>query len=259
MPPLGVDRPYPKVLLVDDDAISREVLGMVLEMHGFPVESAEDGAQALAALDTATKAASAEVILMDTQMPGLSGVELIRALREQTGARIVAISGSEPGEAIREAADGFLLKPIQAEDLVHLLEFDAARGELANVSAEAAVDSAKVADQITTPLIDPAVLGKLKAMMPAKAVEEIYSAVASDLTTRLAALKVAMDAADMAEVKQIAHAIKGGCGMVGLAGAGQAASRLETSNRHETWPKELSQLQLALNQLQSILGDGLPW
>jgi hypothetical protein len=47
--------------------------------------------------------------------------------------------------------------------------------------------------------------------------------------------------------------------MVGLSGARDAASRLETSNLTETWPKELLQLQLALGALQSILRDGLPW
>jgi HPt (histidine-containing phosphotransfer) domain-containing protein len=191
-------------------------------------------------------------------------VDLIQALRKQAGgstARIVAISGSEPGEAIRETADGFLLKPIQAEDLVRLLATDAPEGELANVAAEAVPHDAidQNIDPVIEPVIDQAVLGKLKAMMPAKAVEEIYSAVASDLATRLATLKAAMDAADVTEVKRIAHAIKGGCVMVGLSGAGQVASRLETSNSREAWPKELLQLQLALNHLQGILGDGLPW
>ncbi len=108
-------------------------------------------------------------------------------------------------------------------------------------------------------LIDSAVFDRFKAMMPRKAVEEIYSAVAADLAGRLPALEAAMRGGDAAEVQRIAHAIKGGCGMVGLTSAQQSASRLETSNLPGTWSKELVQLQFSLDQLRSILGVGLPW
>ena len=259
MPPPGAERPFPRILLIDDDAISREVLVMMLEMRGFPVESAEDGTQALAILKTANPAP--EAILMDTQMPGVSGLALIQALRDHSSARVIAISGSDPGSAIREAADGFLLKPIQAEDVVLLLESAPTTQEqtvVTNIHAQAAVE-VQSSDPVIDPIIDPAVLGKLKAMMPPKAVEEIYLAVAGDLKTRLAALEAAVNSGDPTEVKRIAHAIKGGCAMVGLSGAMEAASHLETSNLQETWPKELLQLRLALDGLQGILGDGLPW
>ena len=238
--------PLPTVLLIDDDAISREVLQMTLEMHGFAVETAEDGAEALALL--AGKNAQPELILMDTQMPGLSGLALIDALRGRTTARIVAISGSDPGEAVRKAADGFLLKPIEPETV------------LAWVDKAAVDDKPEVQDDKPrfAEAVDPVVLGKLKAMMPVSAVREIYAAVASDLTKRLVTLQAAMDATDSAEVARIAHAIKGGCAMVGLSSAREAASRLETSNLPETWTAELTHLHSALNGLEVMLGDNFP-
>ena len=238
--------PLPTVLLIDDDAISREVLQMTLVMHGFAVETAEDGAEALAL--HAGKNARPELILMDTQMPGLSGLALIDALRGCSTARIVAISGSDPGEAIRQAADGFLLKPIQPEDLLAWID-KTEPGAIAQVQAER---------QSGTDLIDAVVLGKLKAMMPASAVREIYAAVASDLTTRLVTLQAAMEGSNLAEVQRIAHAIKGGCAMVGLSSAREAASRLETSNLPVTWPTELAHLHSALNGLEVMLGDNFP-
>jgi HPt (histidine-containing phosphotransfer) domain-containing protein len=79
--------------------------------------------------------------------------------------------------------------------------------------------------------------------------------VASDLTILLATLQTAMNANDSAEVARIAHAIKGGCAMVGLSNAREAASRLETSNLPVTWPAELVQLQCALSALEVMLGD----
>lgn len=259
-------RQLPRILLIDDDAISLEVLSTVLEMNGFPVDCAEDGAKALEFLNTGKalpEVVLPEVILMDTQMPGLSGVELVTALRHCCDAKIIAISGSEVGAEIREATDGFLLKPVEIEALTALLEagFGAsaplksdakpnAESDLSSVSAEA--------EAFPNPLIDAVVLGKLKAMMTASAVTEIYTAVASDMTTRLVTLAAAMEAGDATEVARIAHTIKGGCAMVGFAIAAEAAARLEISNRSETWPNELSQLHFALDKLQSMLGDGLP-
>jgi CheY-like chemotaxis protein len=247
--------PRPKLLLVDDDAISREVLSMLFEMHGYPVACAEDGAEAIASVASELP----QVILMDTQMPGLSGLDLIRELRAKTRSRIVAISGSEVSDAIRQAADGFLLKPIQPGDLDALLAADS------EASSKAKQTAVAVPDNDGESVIDPQVLGKLKAMMPAAAVREIYAAVATDLAIRLKQLATAMEAGDAKEVARIAHTTKGGCSMVGLTAATQAAARLESSNPNPsnlkssnlngTWSKELAQLHSARNSLERILGD----
>lgn len=253
--------PLPTILLIDDDAISREVLQMTLEMHGFAVETAEDGATALARL--AEKDVQPELILMDTQMPGLSGLALIQALRGSSMARIVAISGSDPGGAIRQAADGFLLKPIEPGavlDWINQAEPDRTGPDRTgpDQTEPGALAQVQAGQESGANIVDPIVLGKLKAMMPASAVREIYAAVASDLTTRLATLQTAMNANDSDEVARIAHAIKGGCAMVGLSSAREAASRLETSNLPETWPAELAHLHSALKGLEVMLGDNFP-
>jgi CheY-like chemotaxis protein len=248
----GTARLLPRVLLIDDDAVSREVVAMMLEIHSFTVETAESGEAALALLD-GQDIDRTEVILMDLQMPGLSGAELIDALRARSAARIFAISGSEPGEDMRGVADGFLLKPVDMDGLVALLQPGAGHKteELLAIAAEAEPAG-------SSEVIDPAVLGKLKAMMPPAAVREIYAAVASDLKTRLVTLQSAMNASDVVEVKRLAHSIKGGCSMVGLTGASAAAARLETSNTTVTHPQELSQLHAALVALDGILGDNFP-
>jgi CheY-like chemotaxis protein len=268
MSPSSTIRPLPRVLLIDDDAISREVLSMMLEMHGLPVDSAEDGTQALEFVENA--AALPDIILMDTQMPGVSGARLIKALRQRLKernaspqTRIIAISGSEVGDAIHQAADGFLLKPIQVESVLALL-LDApassagtpAFGLQASEDQELA-ETPETHAVLDPAVFDPAVFGKLKAMMPQEALREVYAAVAADLETRLATLAAAMDAGDAAVVASIAHTIKGGCGMVGLSGATEAAARLETSNLPETWPRELLQLHFALGNLQGMLANGL--
>jgi len=248
----GTVRQLPRILLIDDDPISREVVAMMLEIHSFAVETAESGEAALALLD-GQDLDRTEVVLMDLQMPGLSGVNLIDALRARSAARIFAISGSEPSDDMRGIADGFLLKPIEMDGLVALLQpgRQEERETVLALAAEAEPSQASA-------LIDPAVLGKLKAMMPPAAVREIYVAVAADLKTRLVTLQAAMTASNVLEVKRLAHSIKGGCSMVGLTGATAAAARLEASNTTVTHPEELSQLHAALVALDGILGDNFP-
>lgn len=261
MSPPGAFR-HPRVLLIDDDVISREVISMTLEMHGYPVDSAEDGAQALEFLSRANASAAdvaPQIILMDAQMPGLSGVGLIEALRKSSKARIVAISGSV-NDQVRESADGFLLKPVDPESLEAILSEpgDAGEGE---IQLQAAVDlheSAGEENDAKDSVIDPAVLGKLRTMMPESAVREIYMATATDLASRLVTLSAAMHQGRASEVARVAHAIKGGCAMVGLSMARDAASRLETSNLSENWQSELTQLHFALDKLQGLLSDRLP-
>lgn len=262
-PPGTVKRP--RVLLIDDDVISREVISMTLEMHGYSVDSAEDGAQALEFLSRANVSAaeiSPEIILMDAQMPGLSGVGLIEALRRNSRARIIAISGS-PNDQVRESADGFLLKPVDPEALEAVLSGpEALAAREAGVELQGSADLPAGADNAredAPDVIDPVVLGKLRAMMPESAVREIYLATATDLASRLVTLSAAMSQGRASEVARVAHAIKGGCAMVGLSIARDAAARLEISNQSNSWQSELSQLHFALDKLQGLLSDRLPW
>src|SRR5882724_8025728 len=67
----------PEVLVVDDDRGVREALDLGLALEGFTVRLAEDGEEALEQV----AGRSPSVIVLDVTMPGLSGVEVVRALR----------------------------------------------------------------------------------------------------------------------------------------------------------------------------------
>jgi len=69
---IGEKHELPKILLIDDDLVSREVIATVLTLHGHMVQTADSGEEALELLDAGTF--TPEVILMDAQLPGLKGV-----------------------------------------------------------------------------------------------------------------------------------------------------------------------------------------
>lgn len=243
------ERRLPIVLLIDDDLVSREVAATVLTMAGFTVHTAEDGDVALDML--AREVCRPGAILMDAQMPGLSGIKLIAELRGRTSARIYAISGSNAPPEVADAADGFLLKPFNAESLRKLI--DGYQAE----SGPTLLDP-------NEPVISTEVLSQLRKVMPEPAVRQIYSAVVNDLSARIEALGVAIAKGDTGEIRRIGHAIKGGCGMAGALQAARLGALLEATplgakdNQLDNSAILLSDLRAAAQGLERMLDADLP-
>ncbi len=108
----------PSVLVVDDDPEMRELLLDVLRNEGYEVAQAQDGAEAVLALRTR----SYDVIVMDKNMPGPSGLDLLPGFRRVSPAsRIIMMTafGDVPSymEAVEKGAVEFLFKPFRMEEM----------------------------------------------------------------------------------------------------------------------------------------------
>ena len=208
----------PVTLLIDDDLVSREIVSTLLSLSGVVVHAAEHGDAALSLLDKGLCAPA--LILMDARMPGISGLELLEALRSRTHARIVLISASDPSTELMKAADSFLLKPFGIEELNELLSEHKLRISPNGVASPQRTEEAD-------PDIDPEALAQLKAMMPEAAVREIYAALMTDLAQRMTALRTALAAQEKAEIRRIGHAIKGGAASSGARRVSKLGARIE--------------------------------
>lgn len=244
----------PLVLLIDDDLVSREVTATVLTMNGYTVHTAEDGAAALALLTAAEDrppALKPDVILMDSQMPGLSGTQLIAELRTLSQASIFVVSGSNPPPELTAAADGFLLKPFSSEAFRKLLD-------------GGKVEPAPSRLDPNEPVVNPETLAQFRKLMPEAAVRQVYQAVVSDLDRRIEALAGAMARGDATEVRRIGHAIKGGCGMAGALQAARLGALLESGdyrsgdNQLDNSAVLLRDLRAAAQRLQNMLDAEMP-
>lgn len=109
------------VLVVDDNAMNRDMLSRRLERKGYAVGVAEGGEQALDALQKRRY----DIVLLDWMMPGLSGIDVLKRLREQWSAIelpvIMATAKSEADdivEALRAEANDYVTKPLNF-DVVH--------------------------------------------------------------------------------------------------------------------------------------------
>ncbi len=113
-----------KILVVDDSVSMRQMTSIVLKGAGYTVDAAADGTEGLSKLDEQVKA-----IITDYNMPGMNGVEFIRAVRAGAVAAAVPIvmltteSDQTKMEAGREAgATAWLVKPFDKEKLLKVIK-----------------------------------------------------------------------------------------------------------------------------------------
>ncbi len=204
-----------RLILIDDDMLTREVLTLLAEEDGFDVAAYESGEEALEALARAG-CLQPHAILSDMQMDGISGNSLARRLRSACGpgAAILAMSGSEVPPELVESFDGFLLKPFSIDDLRAAIEGKASGPAQAPAS--------------TQPL-NPDVYNAFRTSMSHEQLAQLYAMSLDDADRRIGLMRQALRDGDDGAYRRAAHAIKGGCGMVGAQELAAIAARMEES------------------------------
>src|SRR6267378_6058535 len=121
MSTLLLRRRPPRILVVDDQPSIAGLMSQLLSMRGYEVITAENADQA----EGEVRRQAPDLILSDVMMPGKSGYEFCRALKENPATRLipfVLITGlSDSGDKLRGievGADDFLNKPVLAEELI---------------------------------------------------------------------------------------------------------------------------------------------
>jgi CheY-like chemotaxis protein len=119
----GASRRATHVLIVDDYPDGAEVWKMLLETSGFSVATAVTGA---AALESAADRAP-DAVVLDLQLPDVSGLEVARKLRERKARplRLIALTGKamtpELEAQLRQVFDAVLIKPCEPKELLERL------------------------------------------------------------------------------------------------------------------------------------------
>jgi DNA-binding NtrC family response regulator len=112
-----------KVLIIDDSGTVLGMLKALLEQIGCEVQAAVDGRNGLEALD----GFEPDVVVCDLQMPGMDGIDVVRAIRDRS-ALLPVIIYTEQSEipravqAMREGAHGYIMKGTSMEVLFSELE-----------------------------------------------------------------------------------------------------------------------------------------
>ncbi len=106
------------VLIVEDEAALAEPLAFLLEKEGFTVRIAGDGPSALAQLEDA----AADIVLLDLMLPGMSGTEVCKTLRQRSSVPVIMVTArdSEIDKVVglEIGADDYVTKPYSSRELI---------------------------------------------------------------------------------------------------------------------------------------------
>jgi len=117
------------ILLVEDDASTREAVTMALQGHGHRVHTAADGDQAL----ERWRQSRPDLVLLDVMLPGRDGLDVCREIRHHDGVPIIMLTArSDPIDIVvglESGADDYVTKPFETRVLLARIKAVLRRGE----------------------------------------------------------------------------------------------------------------------------------
>jgi len=238
-----------KILLIEDDELSRELLAIQIAAEGYSVQTADSGEAALQYLAQSLQKPP-DAVLADLHMPGISGLDLAHQLRTGTGGSaivLLAMSASQPKLDLAGAYDGFLKKPFTMEQLGKAL---IAVPEHSSNAQQTPPDTAPT----TLPALDEAIYQRLAGSMPAAQLQQLYNLCLDDAEARIGSMRLAATATDDVTYRQLAHSVKGGSSMVGALELHQLAATAEQNGTTTTnHVDSLDEMLAACGRLRRIL------
>ncbi|MDO9285875.1 MAG: response regulator [Aquabacterium sp.] len=242
-----------RVLLVEDNALNRELALELLIGRGAQVRTADHGLEALARLH-ADGADAYDVVLMDLQMPVMDGYEAVRQLREQPAFDTLPIlamtANAMAGERERCLAagmQGHIAKPLDSAALFRQLNaYCHAPAAARTVAAPAAAGLPEVAGLDTTLL-----LAHCDGNLPLA--RRLLSGFAQDHADGVAGWADWITAPDWPMLTRAAHTLRGLAGTLGAAALQAEAERLEALAKAEDAGAAPAQLARVDHQLAELL------
>ena len=231
-----------RILVAEDNAVNRKLVTTLLQKRGHQVSTVEDGRAAV----EAARNGRWHVILMDVQMPEMSGIEATEEIRTEeagTGAHvpIVALTAhamqGDRDRCLAAGMDDYLSKPIDVGKMIATVERLGAAstplgdppplkvsgpGEPSPAEAPAAPEAAPLFDKAAA----LAHTGGDRQLL-----REIISLFRADLPSRLRAIARAVRSQDADALRSSAHALKGSLATVGGGSGRQLAAALEQMGR----------------------------
>ncbi|MCB9555053.1 MAG: response regulator [Deltaproteobacteria bacterium] len=145
----------PRVLVVDDEKVIREILSDFLTIEGFLVRTVEDGSAALEELQRR----SYNLVISDLMMPKMGGIELLSRINElNLNVLTVIMTGfgtvESAIEAMKKGAYDYILKPFKVEEVVHVVQrgLDRQRLQAENIRLKEALGIYKLSEAISQSL-----------------------------------------------------------------------------------------------------------
>lgn len=214
-----------RVLVADDSRVNQRVVAKILERSGHEARLADDGDAALDILEQ--EADSFDLVLMDVNMPGLDGIEATKLFRVmalgQPHLPILALTADATEESARRCAeagmDGHVIKPVQPEELLRIVEANARppRGGAAGAAAPVADIASHPRFRMTSPALDAETLENLRSLGGEEFVDGLARDFLSDAAQLIESISAAAIAGDASRFHAEAHALRSSAANIGAA------------------------------------------
>lgn len=207
-----------KVLVADDNATNREVIGKILERGGHTATLVPDGEQALDAIEQEKY----DIILLDRNMPGMGGVEVLRAIRMMMrgGERVpIAILSADVTSEVRrecleEGADAFVSKPVEAIRLLNEVQVLAGRSTDSRRLPQSQQASDRSSDDLD--VVNRETLRHLEELGSSHGfLEKLVAVFLTDNESLVARMESALAARNYGDWRSLLHAMKGSAASMG--------------------------------------------
>jgi two-component system, sensor histidine kinase and response regulator len=220
-----------RILVAEDNPVNRKLVVTLLQKRGHTVSAVEDGRAAVDAVGESPEPAF-DVVVMDVQMPVMSGLEATRAIRdrERSSERhlpIIALTAhamrGDRERCFSAGMDGYLSKPIDVDELIATVErFGAGQATASTKPAPAAESTLAIFDEQNA----LAYTGGDRALL-----KEIVRVFRKDTPAALRRVASALKRGDAESLRLAAHTIKGSIATVGSPAGRQTAFELEQMGR----------------------------
>jgi two-component system, sensor histidine kinase and response regulator len=216
-----------RILVAEDNATNQKLVVALFEQRHDRVVIAQNGADAV----ERSAAETFDVILMDVQMPVMSGIEATRAIRVRertTGGHVPivamtahAMSGDKE-RCLEAGMDAYVSKPLRPGELLATVDGVVTKSDVVSGSRTIAPASTQNASASLNPAVVLAGFGGNK-----KVLREVIDMFLVDGPEHVTALRHALEAGDAEALSAKAHALKGSVGLFVQAGAFETARQLE--------------------------------
>lgn len=238
-----------RIILAEDNIINQRVALGQLKNMGYTADVANNGQELLKLLEECP----ADIVLMDCNMPEMDGFVATREIRKREGKAqhtiIIAMTANalegDREKCLASGMDDYLSKPVKAKILGQKLQHWIAPGNYAQSIPLKIEKSAPVQqEKDRCAVLDFAVLSDLKDLQqPGRPdfVTELIDLYLSDSVTRLEALTAALAASDVAEVRCIAHLMRGSSSNMGAVRMALLYGDLELNTLQDEWTNSAQQ------------------
>ena len=247
-----------KVLVVDDNEVNQFVAQRMLEQLGYLVDLAANGEQAIEASEREDYAA----ILIDSQMPGMSGNEATRIIREREGdgrhTPIIALTAKvmehDQKRAFDAGVDDFLSKPVFIEDIAASLQRAMYRSNADKADGMVGISNGN-RQSSDTHVIDKAMIDELRKIQ-GKGDGDLFSELADQFLNRMPGwirqLEAAAEDHDSDRVRRQAHRLLGLCRQIGAERMAALCDRLENMDDEQAAEMMVSEVELLQREFETV-------